>query len=325
MSKATFLAGGIAMVIAGHPLDTIKVRLQQQNTKNNLTDAIRKIYSLGGRSPLPFFRGVCIPLVGVIPCCLVGYDAIRFNTFSNVDGIDVIIAGAAAGIAVAPMIAPGERIKCLLQVNQSMGMIELVNSLSSGGVRSLFKGFWATMGREIIGNPVFFFSNWWLRKDNNNNNNIKSPSTATIAFAGGCSGVVQWTLQLPFDTIKTRIQVESPFEMPTGRATTFTARRHYRQIFKQHTYMEIIKDIYYNGGGVKKHARNYEDPYRRIVLGGGLKKRTSGSIFYFWRGWLPSCARAFPASAACFLGVEGAWVAMNKLRLTSDENRNERR
>ena len=310
------------MVIAGHPLDTIKVRLQQQSGKSTLTDAIRQTYNLGGRSPLAFYRGVGIPLVGVLPFCWIGYSAIlctRSNTFTNVDGIDAIMAGAAAGIAAAPILAPGERIKCLLQVNRSMGTIELVSSLWSGGLLSLCKGFWATMGREIIGNPVFFYTNWWLRKDS------KTPSTATIAFAGGCSGVVQWTAQLPFDTIKTRIQIESPFEMPTGRATTFTARRHYRHKFKQHTYVEIIKDIYYNGGGVKKQARNYEDPYRRVVLGGGLKKRTSGSIFHFWRGWLPSCARAFPASAACFLGVEGAWMAMHKLGLTSEGGGNERR
>ena len=141
----------------------------------------------------------------------------------------------------------------------------------------------------------------------------QKPPFWKVAFAGGCSGVVQWTMQLPFDTVKTRMQLESPFAMPSGRSMTFTARKYYRNQHQKLSYPEIIKDIYYNGGSggqTTKSGRNFEDPSRRIVAGGGFVKQTSGSVLHFWRGWLPAVARAFPSSAACFLGIEGCLIVL---------------
>ena len=182
-------------------------------------------------------------------------------------------------------------------------------------------GGWATLGREMIGNPCFFYT-FWLLKSNGSTAEQQTPSLWKSAFAGGCGGVAQWTIQLPFDTVKTRMQVESPFAMPSGRSMTFTARKYYRNQYKKLSYPEIIKDIYYNGGSggqTTRSGRNFEDPSRRIVAGGGFVKQTSGSVLHFWRGWLPAVARAFPSSAACLLGIEGCLIVLG--RYDAEDNR----
>jgi solute carrier family 25 carnitine/acylcarnitine transporter 20/29 len=317
--KASFAGavGGVASVVTAHPFDLLKVKLQQEAT-SSVVQTIAKTYAQGGRTPLAFYRGMLLPLVGVIPIfslCFGTFDAVLRSRTSNLhsaQSFDVLLAGAVAGAVVGVPLTPGERVKCLLQVNRNLNMIDLCKALYRGGLKSAYRGGWATMGREMIGNPCFFYTNWRLRKANGFTEQQKPPFWK-VAFAGGCSGVVQWTMQLPFDTVKTRMQLESPFAMPSGRSMTFTARKYYRNQHQKLSYPEIIKDIYYNGGSggqTTKSGRNFEDPSRRIVAGGGFVKQTSGSVLHFWRGWLPAVARAFPSSAACFLGIEGCLIVL---------------
>ena len=67
-SAKSFLAGGaagIGAVLAGHPFDTLKVRLQTSNQYKGLADCFRQTVAKDGL--LALYRGMSAPLVGVTP------------------------------------------------------------------------------------------------------------------------------------------------------------------------------------------------------------------------------------------------------------------
>lgn len=66
----------------------------------------------------------------------------------------MFLAGAFSGIFTTSVMAPGERIKCLLQVQQGggeqkyNGMVDCAKKLyKEGGIRSIYKGSLATLLR----------------------------------------------------------------------------------------------------------------------------------------------------------------------------------
>jgi len=98
-------AGGAAGVLAGYPLDTVKVKIQTQDTSNirmmyrGTFDCLsRTVHHEGVKS---LYKGMSSPLAGVA-----GINAITFGAFGNVLKIlpnpeslsSVILAGSAAGM-----------------------------------------------------------------------------------------------------------------------------------------------------------------------------------------------------------------------------------
>ena len=66
--------GGISLVIVGHPLDLIKVRLQTSNQYTGMRDCVQQTIAKDGLKGL--YRGMLTPLVGITPIfatCFWGY------------------------------------------------------------------------------------------------------------------------------------------------------------------------------------------------------------------------------------------------------------
>ena len=85
----------------------------------------------------------------------------------------IFSAGLLAGVFTTAIMAPGERIKCLLQVQASTpgsvkkynGAVDCVKKLyREGGIRSVFKGTAATALRDMPASGVYFASYEWLKK-----------------------------------------------------------------------------------------------------------------------------------------------------------------
>jgi len=97
--------GGAAGVIAGYPLDTVKVKIQTQDISsgrlmyNGTFDCLKQIISKEGSRSL--YKGMSSPLIGVA-----GINAITFGAYGNVlrqlpnpESIgSVALAGSAAGM-----------------------------------------------------------------------------------------------------------------------------------------------------------------------------------------------------------------------------------
>ena len=274
--------GGICTVVAGHPLDTIKVRLQTMPVVgpnvvplySGTIDCARKTVAKEGIRGL--YKGMGAPLCGVAPIFAIsfygfglGKQLIKKTDDEQLTALKLFYAGAFSGIFTTIIMAPGERIKCLLQIQHAdakpkyKGPIDCVKQLyKEGGIRSIFKGTCATLLRDIPASGMYFMTyeclKRWMTPEGE-----KLGILPTI-LAGGSAGIANWIVGVPPDVLKSRLQ-----SAPEG------------------TFKRGIRDVFID-----------------------LMKNEGPRALY--KGCAPVMLRAFPANAACFLGFE---VAMNFLNI----------
>ncbi|CAK9801272.1 Congested-like trachea protein [Anthophora plagiata] len=272
--------GGICTVIAGHPLDTIKVRLQTMPVPGpnqaalycGTADCAKKTIAKEGIRGL--YKGMGAPLCGVAPIFAIsfygfglGKQLVRKSDNEELTPLKLFYAGAFSGIFTTVIMAPGERIKCLLQIQHGdvkpkyQGPIDCTKKLyKEGGIKSIFKGTCATLLRDVPASGMYFMTYECLKKWMSTEEG-KVGILQTI-IAGGCAGIANWIVGMPPDVLKSRLQ-----SAPEG-----TFRGGIR---------EVCVDLI-----------NKEGPQA------------------LYKGCVPVMLRAFPANAACFLGFE---LAMNFL------------
>jgi solute carrier family 25 carnitine/acylcarnitine transporter 20/29 len=170
-----------------------------------------------------FYRGMLAPLSILSPVWALyfyGYSIGKDifwdeHTLRNLDYYKMAQAGTIAGFSVAWLYAPIERLKCILQVQRARqfipnmtfsGPITLaVYILKTWGITSLFRGYTATLARDLVGGCVYFPTYEMLR--------AKYPADASTHFGllktimfGAATGVNFWIIVLPIDTLKSKIQ-----------------------------------------------------------------------------------------------------------------------
>jgi len=278
--------GGSCLVLVGHPLDTIKVRLQtmpeaipgKASLYSGTFDCAKKTIANEGFKGL--YKGMAAPLIGVTPMyavCFLGFGiGKQLQTPKHPNGeyslSQIFTSGLLAGVFTTGIMAPGERIKCLLQVQAAgvaekkyNGTLDCVKKLyKEGGIRSIYKGTFATLLRDVPASGVYFATYEWLKKAMADPNNPGSLSPVRTVCAGGMAGIANWIVALPVDVGKSRFQTA-----PEGR---------YKNLFE--VYSEMIK---------------------------------KDGIRVFYKGFTPVILRAFPANAACFLGYEMAIKFLNMI------------
>ncbi|VDP09288.1 unnamed protein product [Soboliphyme baturini] len=171
-SLRNFIAGGVGgvfCVLSGHPFDTIKVRVQTATHTplgdiavfKGTYDCLRKTVVNEGFFAL--YKGMAAPLTGVAPLfalyffgCSVGKRLQQTDPDQIMTPFQNFNAGAFAGVLTTTVMAPGERIKCLLQVQHSKhtakysGPIDVVKQLyKEGGLKSIFRGTAVTLLRGM--------------------------------------------------------------------------------------------------------------------------------------------------------------------------------
>lgn len=198
--------GGAAGVLAGYPLDTVKVKIQTSTpgTYRGTFDCLRQVAAKEGVKGL--YRGMSSPLLGVagINAITFGVNAQVLKNLSDPDSIgSVTLAGASAGLIQTAIVSPMELIKTQMQVcGQSDIGGAVSNILQKAGVQGLFRGLAVTATREV---PAFaaYFSSYELIVRN------FGDSTGMILFGGGMAGVFSWIFTYPQDVIKSRLQADS--------------------------------------------------------------------------------------------------------------------
>jgi len=271
--------GGVACVLVGHPFDLTKVRLQTAapGTYTGGLDVVRQTFTKDGVRG--FFRGMGSPLVGVTPMFAVsfwGYAKGRKLVYAATPDrsrpaltlTEVGIAGAFSGVPQTIVTTPVERIKVVLQTDSKglyKGPIDAIGKLyAEGGIRSIYRGTFATLARDVPGSTAYFVTYEAVKKAlTPEGTNPQDFSFGNILLAGGLAGVSMWTVAIPPDVIKSRLQ-----SAPHGTYTGFV------------------------------------DCARQLI-------KHDGPTALF-RGFWPAMARAFPANAATFLGVEASLKVMNQ-------------
>jgi hypothetical protein len=159
---------GTIQTIVGHPLDTIKVILQNHGKIQHL-----KMNQL--------YRGVTFPLYKLIITNGISFD-LRSKLKKN-DINNEYLNGAIVGATIFPLVHLFDVLKIKQQNNMSYVFRDFFKS------HSIFTSFL----RETISNSVYLGSYFGMREYGIN-----------PLIAGGISGCINWTTTYPIDTIKTR-------------------------------------------------------------------------------------------------------------------------
>jgi hypothetical protein len=233
MDPRPFISGTAAGVIAGfvgHPLDTIRVRVQTHPGLSGSAVAIARdlIKKEGARA---LFKGLVPQMIGYC-----SHSAIRFGVFGNTKssnakpltalakGCDAAVSGAKAGVCLSPIISVLELLKCRQQVSRQVPQPPLWDVLGhllrTEGVRGLGCGYTACLPRNICGNGSMF-GIFELLKCHVDERWAPTGVAKGAAYVS-CSiiaGASSWLIVFPLDVIKTNIvTVTDPAQRPSFRA-----------------------------------------------------------------------------------------------------------
>jgi solute carrier family 25 (mitochondrial carnitine/acylcarnitine transporter), member 20/29 len=208
-------------VVVGHPIDLIKVRQQtaNQSLRVSTLGMLRGIFVQEGLSGL--YRGVAAPLMAVTPAFAVSFwsyelagKAIRkarnIPDHQDLTTGQIAIAGAWSGVPLAIIFGPTDRIKCLMQVDNSRKYRNFIDCVTKtyrdGGIRSIFRGTGCCALRDVPGNAAYFGAYEYVKRWSCHLEGREIASTFGTLMAGGCAGVANWIVAIPIDTLKSRLQ-----------------------------------------------------------------------------------------------------------------------
>uniref|UniRef100_H2TUX4 Solute carrier family 25 member 20 n=1 Tax=Takifugu rubripes TaxID=31033 RepID=H2TUX4_TAKRU len=274
--------GGVCLVFAGHPLDTIKVRLQTQpKPKPGETvlykgtfDCFKKTLAKEGLKGL--YKGMAAPIIGVTPMfavCFFGFGLGKKLQQKSPDDILTWVIFRHCGAERCIKMESSRPFNCLPQIQASTGNVKYNGPMDcvkqlyrESGIRGIYKGTALTLMRDVPASGMYFMTYEWLKTlltpPGKSHNELSIPS---ILFAGGMAGIFNWAVAIPPDVLKSRFQTAPEGKYPNG----------------------------------------FRDVLRELIREEGVAS--------LYKGFNAVMLRAFPANAACFLGFECAMKFLNWL------------
>lgn len=258
--------GGVAGIIAGHPLDTVKVRLQTSSSKTaGLVRTVRHIVQHEGAAGL--YKGLLSPVLSNAPINAVvfGVQGSVARSLKDAYGHEKLphtlnfITGASAGLVQTVFATPSEHVKIQLQVDQHRALeqttIECGRRLyHNHGLKGLFRGWETCILRDVPAFGIYFCTyeamKAWLTGGDPDNE-----TDARLLLSGGLAGSMSWVFTQPIDVVKSCVQSQG-FE-------------------NQQSALQLTK-MHYRAEGLR----------------------------YFTKGFGATMLRAFPVSAVTFLVYE---------------------
>ncbi|CCH59830.1 hypothetical protein TBLA_0B10130 [Henningerozyma blattae CBS 6284] len=223
-----FLAGagaGMSETLVMYPLDVVKTRFQLQETRIlSLGKNIEKITMMTCLSKIirnesikHLYKGMSSPILMEVPKRAVKFSCndlfqnilMKKSQTSKANGIITLLSGTLAGLFESFIVVPFELVKIRLQdanSNYRSPSHCLRKTIENEGITSLYKGLEATVWRNSIWNASYFGLIYQVKKlMPTQSTNDKSVGRNFIA--GTIAGCMSCFFSVPFDVIKTKIQV----------------------------------------------------------------------------------------------------------------------
>ncbi|KAF8388989.1 hypothetical protein HHK36_025673 [Tetracentron sinense] len=213
--------GGMAGVISGYPLDTLRIRQQHSNT-GSAYSILRRIAKTEG--PLALYRGMCAPLASVTfqNAMVFQIYAVMSRAFdSSINSMDppsykgVAIGGVGTGALQSLLLCPVELVKIRLQLQTIEHLREGPMSVAKNiwrreGLRGIYRGLTITMLRDAPAHGFYFWTYEYMREQLHPGcRKNGQESLNTMLISGGLAGVASWVCCYPLDVVKTRLQAQS--------------------------------------------------------------------------------------------------------------------
>jgi len=222
--------GGVAGIVAGYPLDTLKTRMQTSQLGHGPVSMMSQVLKKEGVRG--FYKGMLSPIVSNAPINAVvfaGYG-VASRVIQEMDQTvgepmttrQHLIAGGAAGLVQTAFASPSELVKIVLQVDSKAAKTSSVDCAKQiardHGVKGLYRGLGMTIMRDVPAFAVYFYSyeevKHWLT-----NGDRVNETTGNLLMAGGIAGTLSWLLLHPVDVVKSCTQsqpVSSGSPIPLG-------------------------------------------------------------------------------------------------------------
>lgn len=280
---------GAAQVVVGHPLDTIKVRMQIEGSGTFKGPMDCLVKTVKNEGILGLYKGMASPLVGIA-----AVNSLLFWAYSlgktlqqttlphNTHTLgQIALAGAGAGAVNSILASPVELLKIRLQVQYNSassgpatttfrGPVHLGRHLiQQFGIRGITWGFWSTVAREIPAYAAFYTGFEFTKRKFAHHLTDDDPrklGALPLMASGSVGGISYWFACYPLDVIKSRVQ---------------------------------------NGSAPPRGTLYMVEAARSIAREQGIKG--------FFRGFSPSVIRSIPAAAVTFATYEMAIRALGKL------------
>ena len=296
--------GGALQAVVGHPLDTIKVRLQNNQTagQGGLRDVVRSMVREEGM--LSLYKGVQAPffLNGALNAVLFGVNSVSKDIVvaatgrrSHADlGLHHVIVSSA--LLTAPVycaaVVPVELVKCRLQAQKGgHGSAEAsavlkykgplhcaTQTVAEEGLAGLWRGYAATVGMRMIGLPAYFAG-------------YEGAKRALMSGQAGQHGGGN----------AATTQAQPPPPPPVSTAVTLAAGSMAGIAFWCASFpLDTIKTRLQSQPGGKAGGGGLA---AAIAEARALLASPRGMLA-FYDGFVPCVLRAAPANAAVFVGVE---------------------
>jgi len=229
---------GVTGVVASFPLDSVKTRVQASKKPLNFYNTGATILKNEGIRVL--YKGIESNLAGIIlekAIKLCVNDMIRNHyNVDNLTGMKAIwygaLAGSTAGFCQSVITTPMELSKIKGQMKAKTGesynfISDLSKKVKTEGIKSIYRGWTATLARDIPWSFIYFPMYALLR-----DLGLKELGFPGNFAAGWLSGGIASVVCTPMDVIKTRLQ------KPRGQNKTKINLG----------YLECTKEIYKNEG-----------------------------------------------------------------------------
>ncbi|CAO3589102.1 unnamed protein product [Absidia cylindrospora] len=245
--------GGMANVLVGQPLDTIKVRLQLDHGRfNGAWDCA--VQTVKNEGLLALYKGMATPIVGIgaVNALLFAANSQFKKALQDHPGQvlsigQIGLAGAGAGIVNSILASPVELLKIKMQAQYGKGSgsgrhftgpIDCAKYLiqRDGLANGLGRGMYATILREI---PAYFgfYTGFEMVKRHITKDQAHEATVTQLMIAGAAGGIGYWTFSYPFDVVKSVVQ--NQVEVPKG----FYATKVMKQIYARDGLHGLFRGI----------------------------------------------------------------------------------
>ncbi|ETW01122.1 hypothetical protein H310_06734 [Aphanomyces invadans] len=219
---------GFTGAIVGYPLDTIKSRMQTQmhlpasSTSTRITPLQAFLHSIRQEGILSLYSGASTQVARQAIGCSILFGLLSqfkglFYTPSDGPGSPeahprTVLAASAActGVVEASIYCPFEITMIRMQTQamqqntwQCAARIYMDHGLRNG----LYRGFFPTCSREMLGNLVYFLS--YERFKDMLKTHTSMTDMQVYGVAGAAAGPVYWCTIFPLDTIKAVVQADA--------------------------------------------------------------------------------------------------------------------